>query len=139
MSHTNFKTIGVSDASSTSYAVNLTIKNVQYDAYKSLSEEESQKGFTWRDILVVEFASKAVVHLLKNSSVLRKTDKYDLQKTVENTYYFCKEDSIILKVMWIPREELSSVDRQSKIIDHDDWRTKKPFLRYLIISGGHWL
>ena len=42
-------------------------------------------------------------------------------------FYFCKENSITLKVVWIPREELSSVDRQSKIIDHYGWRTTKPF------------
>lgn len=33
--------------------------------------------------------------------------------------------------MWIPREELSSVDRLKKIIDHDDWRTTKPFFEIL--------
>ena len=33
--------------------------------------------------------------------------------------------------MWIPREKLSSVDRLKKIIDHDDWRTTKPFFEIL--------
>ena len=28
--------------------------------------------------------------------------------------------------MWIPKEELSSEDRLSKIIDHDDCRTTTP-------------
>ena len=33
--------------------------------------------------------------------------------------------------MGIPKEELSSVDRLSKIIDRDDWRTAKPFFEIL--------
>ena len=33
--------------------------------------------------------------------------------------------------MGIPKEELSSVDRLSKIIDCDDWRTAKPFFEIL--------
>ena len=118
MSHTNFQTIGGSDANSTGYAANLTINNVQYTTYKSLSEEESQKSSTWSEISAIVFALKAFVHLLKNSFVLWITDncastfivyfgssKDDLQKTVENIFYFCKENSITIKVMWIPKEE----------------------------------
>ena len=76
LSHTNFQTIGVSDASGTGYAANLTINNVQYTAYESLSEEVSQKISTWREISAIESALKAFVHLLKNSSVLWKTVSY---------------------------------------------------------------
>ena len=144
MSHKNVQTIEVLDASSTGYAANLTINNVQYTAYKNLSEEESQKSSTWREISAIEFTLKAFVQLLKNSSVLCKADNYastfivnsgssndDLQKTAENIFYFCKESSITLKVMWIPRAELSSVDRLSKIIDHDDWRITQPCFEVL--------
>ena len=115
LSHKNFLTIRVSEASRIGYAVNLTINNVQYTTYKSLSEEESQNGSTWRDISAIGFALKAFVHLLKNSSVLWKTDNYastfivnsannkdDLQKTAENIFCFSKGKSITLKVMWIP-------------------------------------
>ena len=115
LSHKNFQTIGVSEASRIDYAVNLTINNVQYTTYKSLSEEESQNSSTWRDISAIGFALKAFVHLLKNSSVLWKTDNHastfivnsasnkdDLQKTAENIFCFSKGKSITLKVMWIP-------------------------------------
>ena len=79
-----------------------------------------------------------------NSSVLWKTDIYastfivnsgsckdDLQKTADSIFYFCKENSITLKVMWIPIGGLSSVDKLNKIIDHDDWRTTKFFFETL--------
>ena len=73
---TNFQTTGVLDAGSTGHAANLTINNVQYTAYKSLSEEESHRSSTWREISAIEFALKAFAHLLKNSSVLWKTGNY---------------------------------------------------------------
>ena len=124
--------------------------NVQCTAYESLSEEESEKSSTWREISAIEFTLKAFVHLLKNSSVLWKTDNYDstfivnsgsskddLQKTAGNIFYFCKENSITLKVMWIPREESSSVYRLGEIINHDDWRTTKPFFEILNNSRDH--
>ena len=144
LSHTNFQTAGISDASSTGYVTNLTTNNGRYTANKSLSEKENLKSSTWRKISVIEFALKAFVYLLKNSSVLWNTDNYastfvvdssssknNLQKTAKHIFYFCNENSVTLKVMWIPREELSSVDRLKKIIDHDDWRSRKPFFEIL--------
>ena len=129
--HTIFQTIGVWDASSKGYAANLTLNNVQFTAYKSS---------TWREISAIEFALKAFVQPLKNNFVLWKTDNYastfivnsssnknDLQKTAENIFDFSKGNSITLLVMWIPREELSSVDRLSKIINRNDWRKTKLF------------
>ena len=46
LNHTNFQTVGVSDASSTYHGTNLTVNNVQYTAYKNISAEENQKSFT---------------------------------------------------------------------------------------------
>ena len=76
--HINFQTIGISDASSTGYAANLTISNVKYTtAYESLFPEESQKGSNWREISTTQYALKAFAHFLKNTSVLWKGDNYE--------------------------------------------------------------
>ena len=64
------------------------------------------------------------------------SSKNNSQKTAKHIFYFCKENSVTLKVIWIPREELSSVDRQKKIIGHDDWRTTKPFFEILNYIWG---
>ena len=119
--HKNFQTLGVFGASSTAgCTTNLTINEVEYTAYKNLLEGEHQKSAIWREIAAIEFALEAFVYLLKNSSVLCKTDNYvsafilvtsgsnkdDLQKTTENIFYFCKENSITLKVMWITQKRI---------------------------------
>lgn len=57
------------------------------------------------------------------------SNKNDLQKATENIFYFCKENNIRLKGMYIPREGLSSVDKLSMVIDHDNRRTTKTFFR----------
>ena len=64
----------------------MTINTVQYTAYKSLSEELSQKALfeieLFQNIEKIEKISgirstlKALVHLLKESSFLWKTDNY---------------------------------------------------------------
>ena len=64
------------------------------------------------------------------------SSKNNSQKTAKHIFYFCKENSVTLKVIWIPREELSSVDRQKKIIGHDYWRTTKPFFEILNYIWG---
>ena len=132
-------------SSTIGYSANLTINEAEYTAYKNRLEGEHQENSVWREIAVIEFVLKAFVHLLKSSSVLYKTDNYvspfilvtsgsnkdDLQKTTENIFYFCKENSITLKVIWIPRKELSSVDRLRTIMDHDNWGTTKSFFEIL--------
>ena len=47
------------DPSSTGYAANLAINDVQYNTYKSLSEKLSQKISAWREISATEFALKS--------------------------------------------------------------------------------
>ena len=74
-SHTNFQTIGVSEARSTGYATNLTINNVQYTAYKSFRGGQPKtlclkRNFSHR------ICVKSFVNFLKNSSVMWKTDNY---------------------------------------------------------------
>ena len=131
-------------SSTIGYTANLTINVAEYTAYKNRLEGEHQKNSIWREIAVIEFVLKAFVHLLKSSSVLYKTNNIspfilvtsgsnedDLRKTTENIFYFCKENSITLKVMWIPRKELSSVDRLRTIMDHDNWGTTKSFFEIL--------
>ena len=70
LNHTNFQTVGVSDASSTYHGTNLTVNNVQYTAYKNISAEENQKALLQPEISAIELELKAFVHILKNSSVL---------------------------------------------------------------------
>ena len=49
LSHANFQTIGVSDASGTDYVANLTINNVQYTAYRNFQRRRTKKLYLKRN------------------------------------------------------------------------------------------
>ena len=110
LSHKNFQTIGVSEASRIDYAVNLTINNVQYTTYKSLSEEESQNSSTWRDISAIGFALKAFVHLLKNSSVLWKTDNH------ASTFISSTSSPLAIKMIYKKQRKTYFISLKGKVL-----------------------
>lgn len=104
----------------------------------NLSEIESDKSSTWRELFAVTHALISFKSLLKNKYVLWHTDNFavsiiaksgsikePLQYLALKIYDVCKENNIDFNIKWIPREQNTGADYLSRLVDYDDWQTTK--------------
>jgi len=136
------KTVVCSDASD--YAAGAVFVHEKMVSHKNLSPIEKTKSSTWRELEGIRFSLIAFKEILRNSSVLWKTDNYatslivdsgsrkiELQQLAIEIYEITQFNNITLKVQWIPRDENIRADFISKVIDVDDWQLSEEFFNYL--------
>lgn len=56
--------------------------------------------------------------------------KLDLPNLAMEIFYFCTENSMCLKIEWIPRTLNTTADQYRKIFDFDDWSLSDRIFHY---------
>ena len=69
--------------------------------------------------------NKSVAHISEVGSM-----KQDLHNLAMETFYFCIENSVFLKIEWIPRTLNTTANQYSKIFDFDDWSVSNRIFHY---------
>jgi len=118
-------------------------------AHKNWSDVEKGKSSTWRELTAIEFCLKSFSPFLHSKTVFWNTDNQaasiivekgsrinELQKIALNIFEISLSNLIKLKINWIPREENTTADFISKIIDYDDWSVSMTFFQYIDSSWG---
>lgn len=123
-----------SDASGTGCGSIIHSNDDQFICYKNFDSTEISYSSTWRELESIKYALLALKPKTSGNALMVHTDNWaaseivnvgsnkdHLQKLALEIYYICKEQSINLKVRWIPREVNVVADKISKDIDYDDW------------------
>ena len=112
--------------------------------HKSWLHFEATKSSTWREIKAIQLCLLAFSKKLKESTVTFYTDSQnaasivlkgsripELQALALSIFNVCRQYSIVLHTVWIPRGQNAQADFFSRIIDIDDWETTVDFFDFL--------
>ena len=138
-----------SDASSVACGGFSIVNSQKHVAHKNWNEIEKQESSTWRELSAIEFCLQAFLPLIKYKTIFWNTDNQPtvaiiekgsmvskLQSIALSIFQICLKNSISIKINWIPREENTSADKISKIIDYNDWSLSKEFFEYIDQQWG---
>ena len=112
--------------------------------HRHFSAHEQTKSSTWRELTALFYALKAFSKVLNSKTVICYVDSFaaarivqvgspktELQNIALDIFQFCLENSIQVKVIWIPRAFNSAADHLSKFTDLDDWEIMPEIFEYL--------
>jgi hypothetical protein len=144
----SFSKIVYSDASNTSFA-GYEVSTLNGVAHDMWSESEALKSSCWREMTAIYRVLVSLVHLLRYQNVKWFSDcqsaciivnkgsmKAELQKIAFQIFTVCLQNSINLKIEWIPRELNEKADYLSKIVDWDDWGVSKEIVDIVTEKWG---
>lgn len=113
-------------------------------AHKTWSDSEKHKSSTWRELKCIEWGIRALSNFLSDKRVQWFTDnqncevivnagssKPDLHSLALSIFSFCKEKSIDLSILWVPRSKNEIADFFSRLIDEDDWCVSDDFFHFI--------
>ncbi|VDI18026.1 Hypothetical predicted protein [Mytilus galloprovincialis] len=124
------------DASGKGFGGHLTAgsKDEPLEMFGSWSVNEQNKSSTWRELVAVKRVLHNFTNLIKDKIIRVYTDnknvthilrvgsrKASLHENVMQIHEICKNQSIKLSSVWIPREQNTHADMLSRRSDCDDW------------------
>ena len=111
---------------------------------------EELRSSTWRELKGVYICLKNFNEILRNNTVRWYTDNQGVVSIVQNgsmkedlhdlailIYKHCIQNSISLKVDWVPRSGNTVADQISRNLDTDDWEVNTSMFQYLNKLWGH--
>ena len=130
-----------SDASSTGLGA---VTSGEVQCHRNFSFDEQRKSSTWRELTALFYALKTFQKLLHRKQAVCCVDNFATSRIVEigspnselhsialKIFDFCQENSVEIRVKWIPRALNTEADLLSKHVDLDDWEISSELFSYL--------